>query len=303
MIEVLNPGIYSSIQDFGRIGFRKYGVPVSGSLDKHSMICANRKLGNPDNQPVIEIFGGKFELRSHSECSIGYAGAKCDCRLNGKSVSDTKVELKSQDIVSFDRPSSGWLLYLTFDRALMADNKLGSVSTLISSGIGGHHGRNLRKGDQLDFTDSRIPSINPSTSSQQRPFASSYTLRFMEGREYARLDDQSKSKLVQESFAVTTDSNRMGYRLRGSKIMCSLREIRSSAVLPGTVQLPGDGNPIVLMNDCQTTGGYPRIAQVLRKDVELLAQSPPKSLVRFQKVTYDEARVIDKNYPILHGPG
>ncbi len=271
-LRVVHTGPMSSIQDFGRFGYRKFGIPQSGAMDKESMISANRMVGNADDSPVVEIamMGMKLEALESSDIVVVGAGVS----INGEKNSLENNHLEVGDILQIDPPDRVYA-YVAISGKIKAREDFGSVSTHSLAGFGGIAGKNLQTGDVIESDRSNGKGSYIGVPSR---IESSTTIRMMKGPEWDLLKESPD-----KSFSIDSSSNRMGIRLNGT-LDCDYREIASSAVIPGTVQLPANGQPIVLMNDCQTTGGYPRIGKVLDEDLGKLAQVRQNNQVLFKTI-------------------
>ncbi len=269
---VTKAGPIATIQDFGRFGYRKYGIPQSGAMDKRWMIVTNRIVGNPDDYPVVEFAISGMTLRAEQDILMSLVGASMS--VNRKEVTNSSVELSKGDEVVISRPIYNYA-YLAVSGLLRAQMDFGSYSTYVRAGFGGMEGRTLRKGDILisERASNKISDIETPLRRNEEITK----IRIMKGPEWDVLKELPSSKV----FRINSASDRMGIRLTGEKLEANYREIISSAVVPGTIQLPSDRNPIILMNDCQTTGGYPRIGKVLDEDLGKLAQIGVNEKVSF----------------------
>ncbi|MEO9483102.1 MAG: biotin-dependent carboxyltransferase family protein [Ekhidna sp.] len=270
-LKMIKLGPLTTLQDFGRFGYRRFGIPQSGAMDKEWMIVANTLVGNPMDWPVLEFAmrGLKFEVLE--EVKISVVGASI-C-VNGKSLNEKAFSLKMGDQVEVSSPKHVYG-YLGISGRIRAKEDFGSVSTYLMAGFGGLDGRAVRAGDIIESDgagmETKERKIPP------RDTQGIAAIRIMKGPEWGLLKELPDALV----FEVDASSNRMGIRLNG-KLACDFREIASSAVVPGTIQLPANGEPIVLMNDCQTTGGYPRIGKVLDEDLGKLAQLKSGAKISF----------------------
>lgn len=285
-LKVIDPGIFTTIQDSGRFGFRHYGIPVSGVMDEYSYRLVNRIVGNSGGSPVLEhtLRGGKYRFKS--EAVIALSGADMKATINGKSVQLYKrIEVKSGDELILNYAERGCRTYMAIRGFWKIDKVLGSYSTFVTGNFGGIEGRTLDNGDEICWSENHEESKEESQLPKDEIpyFSSKITVNLNPGPEFNFLDGSSKKYLESENFEVDPDSNRMGIRLKSNqKIHCEKSEITSSAVFPGIVQLPSSGNPIILMKDAQTVGGYPRIGVIEEPDLSRLAQLKPGSKVRFK---------------------
>lgn len=271
-LKVIKTGPLATIQDKGRFGFRQYGIPQSGAMDIDSMKMVNSLVGNREDDPVIEFALAGMKLEAMEDTTAGLFG--CGAKVNGQIISDLIVHLNRGDVLELLPPKAVYA-YLSIGGLLKAKKDFGSYSTYVLGGFGGMDGRALKAGDILETngktSGSSIDQAQKEVSNVLKP------IRIMKGPEWGWLKESVENK----TFSIDASSNRMGIRLAGSTLQCDGSEIASSAVIPGTIQLPAGGHPIVLMNDCQTTGGYPRIGKVLDEDLGRLAQIPHKMSIEF----------------------
>ncbi len=254
-----------TVQDLGRFGGRRYGIPCAGVMDRLSMCNANRWAGNPDHVPVIEWALGKIIFEALEPTTIGLSGPGLD--------REGCWSLAVGEEMTVEPPRSGVYGYLAIAGHWTLDTYMDSYSTYLPAGLGGFKGRSLKVGDQLQTTE-----IAASVSKAPVPWVSNDIIRMVRGPEYSEMMNDFTSS----SYTILSQSDRVGLRLSGPSIQMDTHEIRSAVTLPGMIQVPGNGQPIVLMKDCGTTGGYPRVATVLEEDLDLLSQRPPGSRVRFQ---------------------
>lgn len=278
MIEVLKTGFYSSIQDIGRFGFENYGVPYAGALDNYSARLANGIIGNSENAAVIEITMTGPELQFHSDTQICISGANMSPKLNNKlQLLNKIINIEAGDRLSFGKNIYGFRSYLSvaggFDTPIVMNSR---------SMYGGITNQpKLIKGDILSIFNSKKKNnrLNASVKIDQTNF-STKAIEVFKGPEFDLLTNKQKEKLVSQEFTVSKNNNRMAYQLE-ELLTNSLKPIITSLVIPGTIQLTPHGNLIVLMRDCQTTGGYPRVLQLKESAINKLAQKFTGNCVRF----------------------
>lgn len=268
-VSIMSTGPLATLQDVGRPGYRKYGIPSSGAMDKEWMAWANRAVGNSEDFPVIELALGGMTLEVLEATELSVVGA--DMKVNGVKTT-AAVTLMKDDKIEISQPSHNYA-YVAIGGALEGRQDFGSISTYVMAGFGGLDGSPLKKGDVLLTQGSG--TIDSLAKPMERDCQSAM-VRIMKGPEWSSL----KELPDRVTFKVDPSSDRMGIRLKGSTLLSDYKELASSAVIPGTVQLPASGEPIILMNDCQTTGGYPRIAKVLDEDLGKLAQVKPGGTVQ-----------------------
>jgi antagonist of KipI len=309
--EIIKPGLLTTIQDTGRYGFRKQGIIVSGAMDSFALRIGNLLVGNPEEEAALELTFTGPEIRFTQPHLIAVTGTLGTPYINKKPISLWKpVHVAKDSVLTFHSPRTGCRAYLTIAGGLVVPKVMGSYATYLRAKMGGWFGRPLQAKDI-------IPCKNPVGISQKLTdvlktddqayrqakwgLASRYyptteqepLIRVIKGPEYEYLSQQSKADLWNSSFHVSVQSDRMGFRLEGSKLSLNNPvELISSAVTFGSIQLPPDGNPIILMADHQTTGGYPRIAQVVSADLSVLAHVSPQQSIRFKEITLQEAQQL-----------
>jgi len=268
-LEILKPGLMTSIQDLGRRGLAYYAIPHSGVMDENAARIALLLLNQSDDFPLIECTSIAPELKFNSPTRIVVTGADFQWMLNGRTVSRNQlIDINSGDIVKGGFTKDGLRGYIAIDGMLKVNNVYNSYATYSSAGIGGYDGRLLKKGDRLEWV---------STPSAAR------IIPIYKGPEFDRLSDRSKLQLCENIYKIRADSNRMGARLEGRPLDSASYQLSSSApVLPGFIQLPPSGLPIVVLQDGQTTGGYPRIAYIRRQELSRFNQVPLGGAFRFK---------------------
>lgn len=294
-IEILHPGLASSLQDSGRYHWQHFGVPVCGSMDLFSHRLANALAGNQGDPATLEMTLQGAKLRFLRRAVIVLSGADFSPCIDDKPVAMLcPLTVPAGAILSFGSHRKGARCYLAIKGGFSAPEVMGSQSTSQGAGFGGHHGRRLKKGDVLAFN---WPLHN--TSNLRLPFgmpdifpAHRQALRFIPGKHWNLLTDKEKHQFTHQTFILSQHSDRMGYRLEGEPLaLSSSAEIYSEAVSRGTVQLPAGGAPIILMADSQTTGGYPKIAHIAAVDMPYLAQSLPGTEFTFKEISLYNAQL------------
>lgn len=289
MIKIIQAGICLTIQDGGRHGWRSSGISSAGAMDFPSMSIANLLTGNPHDQAVLEITLGQFCAEFSRDCWIALTGADCHALLcNGQPVwTGWRTLIRKGQRLTLAVPRRGVRSYLAVSGGFDLTEVLGSYSTDLQSRTGGIEGRRLQKGDVLHPGNA---GRDFSASCGVRQWVWGNRVRILPGPEYDEFSTESKSLLIESGWRLSSQSNRMGLRLQGPALQRrSQRELLSHGVLPGTIQLPPGGQPVVLMADAQTTGGYPRIASVIEADLWQLAQLRPGESVYFEACGLEEA--------------
>jgi biotin-dependent carboxylase-like uncharacterized protein len=318
MIDVLRAGMLSSVQDLGRAGYRHLGIAKAGALDMLALEVGNRLVGNEPQAAAIEMTVGPVALRFSRATRIALTGAQFQATLDGKSVHPwwSQPVRAGQELV-LHGPVRGMRGYLCVRGGIDVMPVLGSRSTDLAAGFGGLGGRKLRDGDRLPIGQSvrrqgKATALDAPAFGVKAPqwcrFAAAAgepvrpgkylasaergeVIRVLRGPEYDSFTEEARAAFWSDLWRITPNSNRMGYRLEGSVLgRAQETELLSHAVLPGTIQVPGNGQPIVLMGDAHTTGGYPRIAVVIAADLWKLAQVRLGAAVRFVRTTREEAR-------------
>jgi KipI family sensor histidine kinase inhibitor len=289
VITVLRPGLFTTVQDEGRWGEQASGVPVSGPLDASSHHRANRAVGNPRDAATLEATIVGPELRVEQPAWMAVAGADLQASVDGAAVIPGRpVRCGAGSIVRFGERRSGARAYIAFDGGFDVPRVLGSRATHVGAGLGGVHGRALRAGDELALGEGsggtpRAVDAPPNPSGGAR-------LRVLPGPQDHAFSAEALHLLECTRFVVTPRSDRMGYRLSGASLPGrDGREMISDAAFTGGIQVPSSGDPILLVADRQTTGGYPQIATVITADLPLAGQLAPGDWVEFTRCSLDEA--------------
>ncbi|MCV9884343.1 5-oxoprolinase subunit C family protein [Metabacillus halosaccharovorans] len=311
-IKVTEPGLLTTIQDLGRKGFQQYGVVVGGVMDDAAARLANIMVGNSEDEAVLELTVIGPSLMFEQDYLISICGADLSAKIDNIRVPLWRpVLVKKGSCLTFGRPINGCRSYVAVAGGFDVPVVMNSRSTYIRGKIGGIHGRALIEGDRLNqrkqeslFARAIIGSLRREEHST--PFQSvnwtipthkrttnhkNPTLRIIKGPQFSMFSSLSQEEFLTEAYKVTPQSDRMGYRLSGSKLdVTSQLNLLSEAVPMGTIQVPNDGQPIVLMSDHQTIGGYPKIGYVISVDLPLMSQVMPGELVRFKEVSVLEAQ-------------
>jgi antagonist of KipI len=293
LFQVKKPGLLTTIQDEGRIGYQQYGIVAAGAMDPFSMNISNLLVGNPKNEAVLEITLMGPVLTVLEDTVIAICGGNLSPKVNGKTVSMWKsfVVKKGQQI-EFGQPKEGARAYLSTAGGFDVPRIMGSKSTYLKARIGGLDGRALQKDDILYGIEERPMKSGRSLHGDEIPtYQKEVDIRVVLGPHLSDFSDEAISTFLSSSYEVTPQSDRMGYRLKGPKIEHKTSaDIISEAIPLGGIQVPANGEPIILMADRQTTGGYTRIATVISSDIPLLAQALPGAQIRFKAVSVEEAQ-------------
>lgn len=296
-IKVIKAGMLTTIQDLGRIGYRKDGVIESGAMDKDALLMGNLLLGNEETDAGLECTLSGPSLLFEKEALIAITGADLSAEINGTSIDRCRPILVPKGaVLSFGEALAGCRAYLTVQGGFDVPQVLGSYSTYLRAGFGGFEGRALKKGDQIAFNQD-IPvlpeRLNWSLSRSMFTSLNPQVIRVIKGPEFDLFQEKSIADLLIKEFSISNAADRMGYQLEGPLLQLKTnKEMLSSAVAFGTVQVTAHGSPVILMADHQTTGGYPRILQVLSVDLGKLAQLSPGQLIQFEMLTLKQAQKL-----------
>jgi antagonist of KipI len=310
-VVVKRAGMFTTVQDLGRYGYQRYGVSVSGAMDAYACACANILVGNPPGAATLELTVSGPVLTFTEPCVIAICGAdmKPVVQEDGDTVPMWRpVYVSARTTITFGTAKSGVRTYIAFAGGVRAESKMGSCSTYVRAGIGGIEGRTLRDGDVLAIgaptalgqaMAARL-GARLSRGVAAPPWHVGWTamphydpepvVRFIPGMHYDRFADDSLEAFTRTPYRLSPQSDRMGFRLSGARLSLKRpEEFLSEPVTLGTVQVPPDGQPIILMADRQTTGGYPVIAQIIGADMPVVAQTPIGGSMRFVRTDVGEA--------------
>ena len=314
-LRILRPGLLTTVQDRGRHGLQHIGVVPSGAMDPVALELANGLVGNAADDAVLEITVVGPEIAFGSDVLVALCGAEMDARLGGMAMpANRPVLVEKGTILNTRRATLGSRAYLAVAGGIALPQVLGSRSTYLPAKFGGLEGRQLRAGDVLPLVaevgvlsgnrfsklsgrksdKSGIRTVGWSAPALTLPAREPVVIHAMEGRHHALFDAAARRAFFEATWKVTPDSNRMGFRMAGPVLARAgsgqpAGEILSEPACLGTVQVPANGLPIALMADHQTTGGYPKIAEIAAADVPRLAQLAPGGTVQFARCTLEQA--------------
>jgi biotin-dependent carboxylase-like uncharacterized protein len=288
--EVINPGVYTMLQDLGRPGYMRYGVPASGASDRFSAQTANLLVGNRPEAAILETALFRLELLALSNLTVAVAGGDLSPSVNKTPFPMWQaVSIQPGDRISFRGRKKGFRAFLAVRGGFSGPRYLGSRS-VFSRGLMGNP---LRTAEVLETEDSAVhhPFNVPLPLNLIPDFSPRPTLRVILGPQEDRFSPKGLETFLSSEYTVSPQSDRMGYRLEGPRIEHTQgADIISEAIARGAVQVPGDGLPIIMLWDAQVSGGYTKIANVITADHDLLAQTMPGEFLRFKAVTLEEAR-------------
>jgi len=306
---VMRAGFQTSVQDLGRTGFRQFGVSTSGALDSFALRVANLLVGNDEGAAGLEITLGGLHLRFEDERIVAWCGGEFDVQIGSRALPAGHIaHLQAGEELKFGRARMGCRCWLAISGGIDVPIVLGSRSTDLRANFGGPEGRTLRDADIVSLGETRRSSSFAEATADRSTAAtagiSSWAgphdwvspakqypvLRFVRGSDWDRFNSSTLQQFTSEPFAVSPDSDRMGVRLDGPELRREDQgDLVSEAVAPGTIQVPPNGKPILLLGDCQTIGGYPKMAHVITVDLGVAAQLRAGDAVRFFEVSLQDA--------------
>lgn len=297
---VTAPGLLSSIQDRGRRGYQEFGISGAGAMDELAFRLANRILGNDDNAPALEITMAGPVLAAEKELLVSVTGADLSLSVNGVPADMYKaLRLKKGDVLAFGAPKSGMRAYIAVNGGFSIPPVMGSASTALNGKIGGYKGRRLQKGDVLKSRPENIPASTEGYSADPGDFtlgAVPGEFRVVLGPEDDHFSEKGIDTFFGSEYKLSENCDRMGARLEGPAVEHNEKGpgIVSDGISMGAIQIPGNGAPMVLLKDRGTVGGYTKIGTLCTVDTFRFAQCRPGDVVRFRRVTLEEAQKLLK---------
>jgi len=293
VITTIQPGYFTTVQDEGRWGYQAYGMPIAGAMDRYACRVANLLVGNSPNAAVLEMTAVGAAFKFDEEQQVAVCGAEMQGKVNGLPVSNwSSFVVQKGGELRFEAVTKGYRTYLAVRGGFAVPLVLGSRSTCTRAKVGGFEGRTLRQGDVLYVgQDSRFPVKEHKLEAVYIPnYTGSINLRVMLGPQDNMFSHDAVEKFFKSVYAVTNQIDRIGYWLKGPKVMHSDKaDIVSDAMWPGAIQIPSNGMPFIMTADHQTTGGFAKIGSVIRSDLTLLAQASPGDTIHFCCVAEDAA--------------
>jgi biotin-dependent carboxylase-like uncharacterized protein len=297
---ILNNPPFATIQDNGRYGLTHLGITPSGAADMYAYKMANKLLDNSNGTNSLEIFHGHITLQATKSTTIALTGADGDIYINDVKVSPWKTyKIKKNDILKVGSLNYGMILYLSVKGGFHIPKILYSNATTIKEEIGGIDGKKLIKGIELPYTENKNFSNRKLQKKYIPKCSNNLKLRVILSYQHKSFDKQTKEKFFSTKYKVTNQINRMGYKLQGEPLQSNLNGIISEGIAFGAIQIPKDGQPIILLKEKQTIGGYPKIAVVLESDCYKLVQSKPGTIITFKEISMDEATKTLHNLTFL----
>ena len=290
---VIQPGLLSLLHDRGRYGAHNLGLTTGGPLDFLAFDWANRLLGNHVNATCIEIGFGGLVLEAGLATSFVLTGAETPCKLNGASIPSWQtLDIKPGDRLETGFASKGTRIYLGVAGGFDIEPSFGSTSTVVREKIGGLGGDRLQAGDFLPCAARRLERHGRLPGDARPDYAAEVCLRVVTGYQQAAFDTTQQWRFFNSEYRLTDRCDRMGFRLEGETVHSNMVGMLSEGICHGAIQIPADGQPIVLMNDRQTIGGYPKIGSVIPLDTSRLAQLSPGATVAFEEISIEQAHNI-----------
>lgn len=290
-LHFIKAGLFTTIQDKGRYGFQAFGVPTSGALDRAAATLANQLVGNSVDSPVLEItlMGPKIQFQGLGEIAI--TGANLSATLNGEVCATNKsLSIKDADVLQFGRPLAGCRAYMAVRGNWQVPSWLSSRSAITQNGKDLTPHSIIQKGTVIQVETSTEHALSVASIQAKSP-SSTMEIRVLPGPEFDRFSRFNIGEFFGQTYQITPDSNRMGYRLKEKlRSFSQDEELISSGIIPGTIQITAAGQPIILLADAQTSGGYYRIANVLSEDLDLLAQFKPGDRLRFSLISFEDLK-------------
>ena len=295
-IYIMNGGILTTVQDLGRFSYQQQGVSPGGAMDSRSFRLANYLVGNWENEAGLEVTLLGPQIRFTTGAIFAVTGADLTPCLNDAPVNMYQaIRAKKGDVLSFRGLKSGCRSYIAFAGGLDVQPVMGSRATLLRGAIGGYQGRKLKAGDEIGFRypNQDVTDLEARHIPQEDFSADTVTLRVLLGPQDDRFTEEAIQTLLRETYTVTPQSDRMGYRLDGPKLQHKTdANIITDGIALGSIQVPGSGKPIIMMAERQSTGGYTKIANVISVDIPKLSQCKVGAKLYFQLVTLEQAHKL-----------
>lgn len=300
MIEILISNTLNTVQDFGRPEAMIFGLSRGGAMDRTALALGNSLLGNNPDAAGIEISFFPFRLRFLEERSFSLTGALCNAFLDSLSLPPNwAITAKTGQTLTCSAPKQGCRAYLCFEGGVDVPSVFGARATDIKAALGGYHGRGLQRGDQIPCGPHTLP-LPPNgyglACPPPLPEQNAVTVHVLPAAEYHDFNSESRARFLSRPWRITPHANRAGYRLDGEPLTrISSEELFSHGIVPGTIQVPPSGLPIIQLADANTMGGYPKLATVIESDLRLLAQAPVGSSVFFREIGMNDAVQRQRN--------
>ncbi len=301
---ILKPGPLCTIQDLGRTSGRRQGVSPGGAMDRRAFLWANHLLGNAPGVPALEVTMGGLTLEFEEAATLAITGAECRPVAGTALAGEWRtIQISTGERLTLGYPKKGLRTYLAFPGGLNAKTFYGSASTVIREGLPGRLGSALVAGDVLGWsTENQVPAriVPPAFSALPGPVL---TLPFLRGFEWDGFSGEDRRQLLASEWRVGSDSDRVATRLHGPPLESGPRVLDSTPIVDGTIQVLPSGQPLVFMRDRPTMGGYPKMGSVLPEALDLLAQAPAQTRIRFSLGDASQAREFGMRVAEFFGMG
>jgi antagonist of KipI len=290
-IRIVKPGLFTTVQDRGRYGYAHLGISPCGAADAVSLKIGNLLVGNDEYAPALEmtLLGATIEFEGWAKVAI--TGAKCECKVGSNSVtSNAPVEIAAGSVLQCGSTTDGARCYLAVQGGIHVPTVMGSASTDIRGRFGGHQGRRLQTGDVLQVGCASQSYHRRLRAGAVEELRSHGPIRVTSGAQRNWFSDETYARFFANSYAISEQSDRAGLRLKGDAISTrESKQLLTDGIPLGAIQVPQDGQPIILFVDQQTTGGYPKIANVIAADMHRIGQLRPRDEVRFSEASIPQA--------------
>ncbi|MBU3113810.1 5-oxoprolinase subunit C family protein [Clostridium lacusfryxellense] len=301
IMKILKPGMYTTIQDIGRYNHQKSGMSVSGAMDQFSLRVANILVGNIDSEACLETMLFGLKIKFEGDALIAVTGGDLMPMINNKAIEMwCGVKVFDGDELSFGTVKNGCRSYIAIEHGIDVPEVMGSRSTYVKGKVGGFEGRMLKAGDEINIgslDENNFKSIKKLPIELIPSYSKDNIVRVVMGPQDDYFTKDGINTFLDCAYEVTNEADRMGYRLSGTKISHKHgADIISDGITMGSVQVPGDGAPIIMMADRQTTGGYTKIATIITPDINIVGQLKPGDSIRFKLITIEEAHRVYRKY-------
>jgi len=298
-LEVLNNQLLTLVQDKGRFSYNSIGVTQSGVMDEYAYLVLNKLLENTQSSNVLEMSFSNNSFKVHKDTQIAITGAYCEFLINDIAYATWQTySVKAGDILKIGKILDGVKVYLGVKGGFDIKKEFGSNSTTIKENLGGLTGAKLKSGDFLEYKKylNQTPSTNRIKQKYLPKYKDELTLRVILSYQEDFFPKKEKEKFFSNTYTVTNEFNRMGCKLQGEAISCDIDGIISEGISYGAIQIPKDGQPIILLKDRQTIGGYPKIGSVLSIDCFKLSQCKVNTKINFIPISIEEAQAKVKKF-------
>lgn len=295
IIKIINPGFLTTIQDNGRIGYQQFGVPISGAMDIYSLQLANILVDNDKNEACLEMTMIGAQIEFNFDTAISITGANMSPEINFIKINMYEtIYVKKGDVLRMSNAKDAARSYLSISGGFDIPKVLGSKSTYLRGKIGGYKGRKIKFGDEIVINEKHELPISKRIPLNMKPNYKNFeTIRVIQGPEEEAFKSKGIKTFFENVYIITNQSDRMGYKLKGKKIKHRTKpDIISAGISLGTIQVPGNGQPMVMLQDKQTTGGYTRIANVITVDIPVFGQLKAGDKIKFEKIELLDAQKL-----------